>query len=576
CGGKSLLYVIIEVDSNLFGRLVDEGMISGGMVSPLIKRMCFENNKKCIKYLMGSMPGIFLEGGKMILLECVEQCLAGGSDMLEDLLTRDVFDEMSRNPKIMDSLIDSAVGLKAMFEHKLITMEILERDNCRFVFRVSSPGYLKEIVDLFVDGGRSEKLLVGNCEFQGRNMLHHCSMHPSLVKYFVSKLDVRGVFGGGVRYVDVNGKTFLDYLVENGYYDDLADVLDIFIGSKIDLSKWLVNQDMLGRNLVMKFCVLQREIIELLLVVGRWIGRDLLVQYDFSRCTTLMYLVRYVGFNDLREFVDIRSVGEYLLWRDFNGDSVVTFAARYNEKFLEGLLGIYKIEELGGDGILERCFVIGCRYNHSVIRLLRDRVNLRKCVDVIDYGGVLCVSNFLQIAARYNSDSFKELIGSSLNLQEYVENVYVNALDEKEVINFNVLKVGIVYQPKVVSLLLDSKYGSEKLLRDTDLITKRGCVRLALEKQISSYVRIKKSKFFQVNMEGSDEMIVPRTDHYEMLMKHHDVVATDTLDCCAICYSNRNKIVFSPCWHKCCIACSTKLANCPQCRKEIATKAVYA
>jgi L-lysine 2,3-aminomutase len=107
-----------------------------------------------------------------------------------------------------------------------------------------------------------------------------------------------------------------------------------------------------------------------------------------------------------------------------------------------------------------------------------------------------------------------------------------------------------------------------------------------LGKQLASYMRLTKSKYFSHEMfhhpvhgdiQNKFHDLIPMDETSEKILKCKDIPCNENnSNVCSICFSNKNRIIFS-CAHKCCIMCSTRLPEnkCPQCRASIRSKIIF-
>lgn len=571
---ETLLFEIIEKDEILCNELINMKIINDKIVTPYLDKLIL-NYPQTIKYLLNSLPELFTKDN---LVYCISQCINLNCDALELLLESkknivNIFDEISNKPELLTVCLNSTNCLKCIFENNLMTEDILKKDDYKMMFSIDNPVYLKQM----------SKIVKGNmfnAKQKGKTIFHKCAIYPNLVKFYVKEYIENSAELTALLVKDNNKKTFLDYLVERKYVNDILDIINTI--NKDILSKLLANQDNNGKNIIMKCCE-DKELHQILEMIKSCITKEIFEQFDNNRNLTLMYIARYTS--DLFKEV-FYPEPDIVLYENTDDDDMFSIVTRYNYKNLKIMLSYNELVDIYNN--FNKCFTIACRYEPRSISLLLNtgKVDLKKCNGLIDYEEYNCYANFFQIACRYNEESVKELINNVPNLKGYIENVQSVEIDDKNILKFNAFKLALLYEPNTVALLLDSKYGSTKMITDTDELCKdNSCLAEIIEKQMSSYIRLKRSKYYNELIENNliqgdilfkmEDMIL-YADQSEKLLKHKDVPCNMTNEnICSTCFSNENKVIFSPCAHKCCVMCSTRLISCPQCRDKIIDKIVY-
>lgn len=576
--GETLLFQIINTDQKLCTELINMGTVNDEMLVPYLDKL-ISQYPLTIKYLLNSLPKLFTKGN---LLYCISQCIDLNSDVLGMLLgskccTFDIFTEIYNKSELLNSLLSSTIGLKYIFENNLITQEMLKEDNYKLMFTIDNPIYLKQISEIIFHSNEN----ICDAKQKGKTIFHKYAMYPNLSNLYVRRY---------IQYSqdktlpmllvrDNNKKTFLDYLVERGYVDDIMDIIKIINGDL--LSNLLANQDNNGKNIIMKCCK-EGKLHSILQSIRSYITKGILEQFDNNRNLTLMYIARYT----LDLFKDIfKPEPSITLWENVHDDDLFSITARYNYKNLEILLSYNELVDAYKN--FDKCFVVACRYEPYSIGLLLNsgKIDLKKCNGVIQYDEYTCYANFLQIACRYNEGSARELISSNINLQEYIKNVQYVQINNRSIVAFNAFKLALLYEPNVVTLLLDSKYGSTKMITGTDVLCRdNSCLIEIIEKQMGSYIRLAKSKHFKESMYENPignlsikySNLFPYAEISNKLLKYKDIPCSEIhKNVCSTCFSNKNRVVFAPCGHKSCVMCSTKLYQCPQCRDKITDRIVY-
>lgn len=577
---ETLLFEVMNIDHKLCNALIDAKIINVEMVLPYIEKL-LSKYPSTIKFLLTALPELF---SKDNLIHCISQCIDNNQDVLEMLMgskyyTVDVFTEIYNKPELINSLFNSSISLKYMFENNLVTAETLKKDNCKLMFEICDPIYLRKMCDIIFD--TDEKFY--EIKTNGKTIFHKCAGYQNLVNIYIKRYTQ---YSKNNEYKillerDNNGKTFLDYLIENEYYNDITNFFEIHNDNL--LSKLIKNQDIIGRNIVMKSC-LSEKLQPFLNKIKKYITNDVIFQYDCNKTTTLMYILRYTS--AYQDILVQKIEDKNLLWQDAFNNDIFTIASRYNSQNLNILLTHKNLVDTYNN--FNECFVIACRYESRSINLLLStgKINLKKCYGFIQYDDALSYANFLQVACRYNEDSVRELLHSNINLQEFIDNVQNFQVDKDKMISFNALKIALLYEPNAVTLLLDSKYGSTKMIADTNVLCKDGnCLIEIIEKQMASYSRLTKSKHFKKsnydhpiygNISTKYADVLSYDNVFDKLLKYKDIPCNENhKNVCSTCYSNENRVVFSPCWHKSCIMCSTRLYQCPQCRAKISDRIIY-
>ena len=539
-----------------------------------------------MKFLLSSFPKLFT---KENLITCISQCVDINSETLELLLASDystnldIFTELSGKPELLNVVLNSPICLNYMFENNLINQKMLQQNNYQLIFNIDNPVYLRSICDIVLHPNVNNDL-VNDIRWNGLTIFHKCATYPNLVTYYLKKYLLICKDHSVLLAQDFYGKTFLDYLVENEYVDDLNYVVDTF--DKSILYLLIENKDYQNKNIVMKCCTNKYQ--HILQKIKHHI-KKVLFQHDRDNTSTLMYIVQYT--NDLLPYVfqTIQFTDTYLTdHTNINGDDIFTIACRYNCKYLQFLLdNKYLVDRYKN---FNKCFVIACRYEYRAITLLLDtgiKIKPKQCNGLLQYDDHICIGNFLQIACRYNDESVRELLNSKLNLQEYIDHIYIDKDKADKDIKFNALKLAMLYEPNAFGYILDSKYGSTKLINDTNELCKdNNCIIEMIGKQMASYVKLMKSKHIKTSMYNNHPKhgnilntfsdMLSLSTATENLLKYKDIPCNEThTNVCSNCFSNENRVIFAPCSHKYCVMCSTRLHTCPQCRVNIVYKVVY-
>ena len=329
----------------------------------------------------------------------------------------------------------------------------------------------------------------------------------------------------------------------------------------------------------MKICM-NTKIHTILRLIEQYITDDILNQCDNEGTSTLMYIVEHInGFStELPKLCDTieKYMESYINHTNINNDTVFTIAAKYSYENLRTLIN-FKNQENYID--YNKCFTYACQYESRSIDLLLDtkKINPKKCYGFINLDDTVCYANFLQIACRYNVDCVCRLLTSSLDLEPFIN---------ESIGTYNAFKIALIYHPESVTLLLNSKYGNIKMITDTDELCENNSAMVeAIAKQLASYVRITKSKHFNNSLiELPDyasliqevNTILSHEVSEKRLLKCSDIPCHDNnKNVCSTCFSNETRIIFVPCGHKCCVMCSVRLQQCPQCRAKITSKLIY-
>jgi hypothetical protein len=573
CHGNTFLYEVLVTDQLLATELLR--IIDPTAIIALLSRLVLY--PAAIKFLLTELPELFT---KENLLNCIDKCADMSPETLEMLilseyLTKDILMEIYNKHELLNVLLSSPVCLNHIFENNLLNKDILKLNNHQLMFRVDNPLYIRSICDIIME--QSNDLL--NVKYNNKTIFHKCVAYPGLATHYIRKyLELQKDSPNTILLASDNyKKTVLDYLVENNYMSDIEYVINNLDNKT--LYSLVKNQDYKNMNFVMKCCTNNYE--KFIHNIKHHLDNDILLQEDNDGTSTLMYITRYTS--DLLSEI-ISKVGNLSWIENSNNDDLFTVASRYNSKNLRILLREKQLVDQYED--FDRCFAIACRYEASSIGPLLNtkKIKLKKCNGLLQYDGHICFGNFLQIACRYNSESVKELLNRDVNLREYIDHCYVDVTLN---IRFNALKLAMLYEPNAYSYLLESKYVTSNLIDDTDILCMdNSCIIEMINKQMASYVRWTKSKHFKQSMykhpkygdilHAFNDIIIVDSISDKLLTKYKDVPCDETnSDACSNCFSNQNRVIFSPCQHKYCLMCSTRMATCPQCRIDINDKLVY-
>lgn len=576
--GNTLLFEIINTDQKLCMDLMNMKMINYQMLVPYLKTIV-QQFPNTMKFLLNSIPELFT---KENLLYCISQCIDINSDVLEMLLgskyyNGEIFSEIYSKPELLNSLLSSTIGLKNMFENDLMTIEMLKKDNYKLMFNIDNPIYIKQMSDIIFSQEN-----ICDAIYDSKTIFHKCATYPGMIKHYIKKYIQNSQDNSCTVLLikDKYKKTFMDYLIESKYVDDIIEIITLI--NKDTLLSLLSNQDNNGKNIIMKCC--SEERLQVILdKIKLSITKEILYQQDHDNNLTIMYIARYTQnlFSEL-----FKPDYNLVIHENIDSDDIFSITARYNYKNLQILLSHNEL--VAAYQKFDKCFVIACKYESYSINLLLNtgKINPKKCNGLIQYDGNIYYVNFLQVACRYNNESVKELINSKFNLQEFIDNIQYIKIDDKHTIAFNAFKIALLYEPNAISSLLESKYGCTKMITDTDILCKdNSCLVEIIEKQLSSFNRLTKSKYFHKcmyenqahgNLLSKYSEAIPYSENSDRILKHKDIPCSENhKNICSTCYSNENRIVFAPCGHKCCIMCSTKVYQCPQCRCKINDRVIY-
>lgn len=386
---------------------------------------------------------------------------------------------------------------------------------------------------------------------------------------------------------DSFGKLYLDYLIE--YKNDT--VIDEMLDKKMITSRLASHMD--GSKITI-FSKLLETFPDKHDSLKYLIGNELLNITDNEGINNFGHIIK--NSNVLLEYVlNIDNFDKNLLNTvDNNGRTIMMLAAQYNGKNLLTLLKspLIKQNHMMEHKNLGSCLTKAIRYNPKTVRhileskLMNDDILYSRENET--YNDYIVGLNIIQLACKHNPEALMFILSNN-NLDELVHEVIGKNPDK-----INSLKVAILYQPESVEILLKSKYGTNKLIKETNTIMNISCLIDAIERQPASFpILLKSGKFTNedINFGNTDPInelhrIVKirhdrfslTCDYYEMLpiMKYkNDPCASNDSSACGICSANKCKVIFDTCGHKCCVSCSMRINKCHLCRANINNRIVY-
>lgn len=566
--GNIFLFDIMTKNYTIMADLIKRGIINIDLLSGYLKKIF--QYPSIIKSLILLMPDLFT---KENILNNITKDI--NIETFELLIEFNTFNELYNRKDLIDLLLNSDSYLKYIFDNNLVDHEIIRYNDYQIIKKLDNPLYIKDIFNIILQ--LDDKYLILDQQ-KNKTIFHKCAIYPNLITQCLKKYILIHEDYTILLTKDNLNKTFLDYLIENEYIDDIDFIIQLF-DDKLLLSL-IENQDYQKRNFVMKCCISNKS-KSLLQKIKLNMIQHVLFHEDYTNTTTLMYIIRYTD-DLLMELISLLDLS-VIYNRNVEDDDIFTIATRYNYKNLGILINDKRVMEKYND--YNKCFVIACRYESNSIKLLleTDKINLRKCNGILQYNNYNCYANFLQIACRYNESSVRELINIKQNLENYFTDIYI---DNDNNILFNALKLALIYEPNTFELILNSKYGNIKLLNDmSEICEENNCIIEIINKQMASYLKLTNSKYFNESLYNhpkygnlldkfDDMLTITRMD--EKILKYKDIACDEYYsNICSICYSNEERIIFVPCSHKSCITCASRLGTCPQCRSIIEQKLLF-
>jgi len=236
------------------------------------------------------------------------------------------------------------------------------------------------------------------------------------------------------------------------------------------------------------------------------------------------------------------------------------------------------------------CLTKAIKYNPKDVRHILDSKLLTEDIlysrEEDEYNGSILSMNIVQLACKYNPEALMFLLASKYDMSVFVSEIIGKSQDK-----VNSLKLAILYQPDAVEVLLKSKYGVNDLVKNTNNIMIVSCLVDCLTYQPASFqvllksgkmdhddIYYKKDPFNELQkLNYNFPLLDAKTDINKSipLMKHINERCDQTDPrVCTICSTFKNKVIFSPCDHYCCVSCAMRLDKCHICRTYIEEKFV--
>ena len=341
----------------------------------------------------------------------------------------------------------------------------------------------------------------------------------------------------------------------------------LILENKFCNSEFLGLQDMNGRTSLMISILNKLDLVETF-ATHKNMTNEIINTYDNYGNTCITYLIRVYP-KKLHYIFDNFDVN--ISHVNNHGNGYLAYASRYSSFATKYLLSLNKFKQnmvYNHHYGKNNAYLIASRYQPDALEeLLKWEHYDNKLLNCIDKRENF---NILQISCKYNARSLKYLL----------KNVNI-----KHLLNTKIPSIALAskYQPDAVKMLLESKYNDS-----IDLYSEyedMNCPQLAFTFQPQSlinmmcfekctdeilnepneigYTLLSKLKCInpEVNSVRELETIFPITNNANIFC--------ETDNSCTICCEFKKRVIFSPCSHQICIACSVRSNKCPICRNII-------
>ena len=301
---------------------------------------------------------------------------------------------------------------------------------------------------------------------------------------------------------------------------------------------------------------------------------------------------------------------------DNNGNGILNYASRYSPEILDLILKskFYNKKLLRiRNQAFQTCVMYASKYNSKSVKILME---FKDCTNDLLYTGHMHYGSVLTLAARFQPKAIKSILNSLMLDWKVLNTVYdklnfiaIGCMYNAEVIKFAIesnidithmlitntdmgcpMILATKFQPDAIKYILDSKYGSESLLKCywnnvSILNISMKCQPMALKYIIESkyatrdYLRQQNRdtgyRFIDEINSIYDRRFINVDDLKENLKKlpliniiNERIIEKSNINECSICYTYKCKVFFVPCGHTVCVGCGFRLKQCPYCNNN--------
>lgn len=546
---------------------------------------------------------------------CVEYPLEFSEDIsiLKEMLESnidftDTFNSVTNDIPFVENMLDSPYDIYKLFmDSKYITSELMRHINIyghniasRMVFNEMPLNNLRYYLDskywdeqkygsdvdgdtlmmfatssalkCIIEKNKCDKLMIGAKNNANETCLHYYAKKS--VDHLQLMLDTDMLTKDIIHAKNMYGQTFLHLASYKG------DIFECAINSQYFSNKLAKKRDERGMNVLMICIQYCPSVFKKILSMNKF-SMEVFKQVDNSKNNIMMHIIKYAP-KLMEEFINSIYFDKSML-NDINenGFNAVKYACKYSANIIKLFLDnkllkkdmIFKHLDHGS------ALITAAQYQPLAVKYLLELdgieiMELNHCRLISTKEGDTFNKNFMEIACIFQPMAVKYAIGSKYDMTT----IFASSSS---------VILATMYQPTALRHILDSKYGSLELLKQKSENKKEDyCLHTAFAHQpwslkiiidsehcTEEYLRIEddigyklfdKMKRIYPNLEDLSQV-----KELELCNEINEICDEDDSALCNICCTFRTKVIFTPCFHTCCVGCAFRMPKCHICREDI-------
>ena len=428
------------------------------------------------------------------------------------------------------------------------------------------------ILDYLLENSCEDGELLSSLDNLGRSCLHQYILEKKHL--MLERILNSNYFNENILFQkDVFGKTCLHYACEKREIDSTS--FETIYNSKFFSCELIKIQDNQGRNVIMYSIENYQNSIASKMIKSDCFSKEILFQKDNQGQTIFTYAVKF-SISLLKLLIRLGyCTQELVTQRDQNYYNSLGISCKYKGRAIKYLL---ELEFVQNDDLHFNhsdhgsCLTIAAKLQPEAVEHILDWPKLDPDIFYKFENNL----DFLRIGCIFNAEVVRYAIESKHDMRPFIENKGEPAI-----------MLAAKHQPEAVKYLLNGKYGKKEML--TLRKNERSCIDDAFDFQPRALLHMIESKYctedvlkqeddigykliHKIRQAYSDVLDINDIKKINLIEFKNDLAEEEDQNVCKICYTYRNKIAFTPCFHLACVGCAFKLLKCHECRSLIEYK----